>query len=475
MPSFSEYFLILPFLTLGSGILISVLIDSFLKNRNKIAPYFSILNYLVSGILFLYLMDKGNSAFNKAVAVGGNIYLMSAVICFAAIISVLGSIEYLKKYGSNFSEYFSLLEIAVFGMTLMASARDLLVVFIGLEIMSVCFYVLAGISRAKASNNEASLKYFLLGAFATGFIVYGIALIFGTAQTTSIIQIFEKFPLLSKNLVFLIGSMIFIIGFSFKIAVFPFHMWVPDVYQGAATSVTGFMSTLGKSSAFMVLLAFLATFFTGRIHNTFQIFFAVVATLSMLYGSIVGIAQKNIKRMLAYSSIAHAGYMAVGLSTSNSIASAGILYYLTAYIFMNLGAFIIISVVEGENETNLAIDAYKGLSNKSPFLAAMMAFFMFALSGIPPMAGFFGKYYIILAAIQDGSVWLSILLVLSSAISAYFYLRIIILMYFREVDDNFNVTFDIKSKIAVLLSALPVLFFGLFPNVLMGIVLSFLK
>ena len=359
-------------------------------------------------------------------------------------------------------------------MMLMAGAKDLFVIFLGLELMSICFYALAGISRKKLKANEASLKYFLLGAFATGFTVYGIALIYGSAQTTSLDFITRNFSSLTSNVLFVSGMLLFLIGFSFKIAAFPFHMWVPDVYQGSGTTVAGLFSTGGKAAAFSAILVTFFAVFSSSVANTFEPYLAVIAVLSMLFGSIVAIAQDDIKRMLAYSSIAHAGYMTIGLASGNYDGVAGIIFYLLAYTFMNLGAFGIVSIIEGKGETNLSIKSYAGLASKHPALAAMLSIFMFSLAGIPPFAGFFGKYYVFIAAIKAHLTWLAIVGVISSVISVYFYLRIVVLMYFKEPESELSVQKQNTGLVAVTISVLLVIILGISPGAIIKLITSFL-
>ena len=357
----------------------------------------------------------------------------------------------------------------------MAGAKDLFMIFLGLELMSVCFYALAGINRKRLSANEASLKYFLLGAFATGFIVYGIALIYGSAHTTSISSIVTGFASLKGNILFIAGALLFLIGFSFKIAAFPFHMWVPDVYQGSSTTIAGLFSTGGKAAAFSAIIATLSAFFSNaQVHNLFEPYLAVIAVFSMLFGSIVAISQSNIKRMLAYSSIAHAGYMIIGLAAGNYDGIAGIIFYLSAYTFMNLGAFGIIALIEGENESNLDINSYAGLSSRKPFLAALLAICMFSLAGIPPFAGFFGKYYVFVSAIKAHLTWLAIVGVFSSAISLYFYLRIVVLMYFKDASEEISFAKSNTGLLAVVISVLLVIVLGIAPGTLISLISSFL-
>jgi NADH-quinone oxidoreductase subunit N len=269
--------------------------------------------------------------------------------------------------------------------------------------------------------------------------------------------------------------LLFFVGFSFKIAAVPFHMWVPDVYQGSPTSISGLMSTTGKAAAFSVLLIMLGSSLVYSSPIVFRNYFAVIALLSTIVGSIVAIAQTNLKRMLAYSSIAHAGYMAIGLAAGNKYSFAGIIFYLAAYVFMNIGAFTVISLIEGENETRLDLDSYAGLHSKNPFLAAMMSLFMFALAGIPPMAGFFGKYYVFFGAIQEDLTWLAIIGVLSSVISVYFYLRVVVYIYFMNAKESFEIQKSFGSNLAIAISGLIVLFLGFFPDTLLNLIVSVIK
>jgi len=319
------------------------------------------------------------------------------------------------------------------------------------------------------------MKYFLLGSFATGFIVYGIALVYGASGSTKIQNIIENFTTYSSNIIFILGFVILLIGFSFKIAAVPFHMWVPDVYQGSATTVTGLMSTTGKAAAFSVLIILITAILGANSLNLFMPYFAAIAVLSMLFGSIVAISQNNLKRMLAYSSIAHAGYMTIGLAAGNNYSIAGIIFYLAAYTFMNLGAFGIISIIEDENDGRTSLESYAGLNSKNPVLAAFMALFMFALAGIPPLAGFFGKYYVFVGAIEAHLTWLAIVGVLASVISVYFYIRLVVYMYFKDPVEQFEINVSPYSLTAVVISGLLVLLFGIAPDLLLNVITSALK
>lgn len=476
-----ELIKLLPLLIIGIGILISLLIEMFSQKSEKILPWFSIIIFLFVAYYSLITINERATLFNSMIEIGGNVNIFYFIFNFGAAIIVLLSFDYIKKIGIDFGEYYILLQSAVLGMMLLSCSKDLIMIFIGLEQMSICFYILAGFKRKRLSSNEASLKYFLLGSFATGFIVYGIALIYGSAQTMSINLIIEKFPNLISNYIFITGFVLFIIGFTFKIAAFPFHMWVPDVYQGSPTTVTALMSTTGKAAAFSALIIAFTPIILGVSKNIFEPVIAVLATLSMLYGSIVAIVQKDVKRMLAYSSIAHAGYMLIGLASGTFQGTSGIIFYLIAYTFMNIGAFGIISMLEGNNETNLDIQSYAGLGFTKPLPAALLSIFMFALAGIPPFAGFFGKYYVFVSAIQSNLTWLAIMGIIASAISVYFYLYLVVVMYFQKFENNFSsnsdsLQFELSglSMLGVIVTALLVILMGIFPGPIIELISSFM-
>lgn len=473
--SFQEFLDVLPLIIIAIGIVISVVIEMYKKESEGIIAWLTIFVFLAAAFYSLLTIENTSVIFQGMVATGGNVNIFYFIFNFGAAIVTLLSMDYIKKYGTNYGEFYILVKSAVLGMMVMAAAKDLFMIFLGLELMSVCFYVLAGINRKKEKAIEASLKYFLLGAFATGFIVYGIALIYGSTETTSLEIITSGFSGFAGNIIFVIGVLLFLIGFSFKIAAFPFHMWVPDVYQGAATTVTGLMSTAGKTAAFSAIIVSLAALFYEDVVNIFQPYLAVIAVLSMLYGSIVALAQNDLKRMLAYSSIAHAGYMAIGLAAGNPLGVAGIIYYLAAYTFMNLAAFGIIALIEGENDSNLDIHSYSGLGNKKPILAGLFSLIMFALAGIPPLAGFFGKYYVFIAAINADLVWLAVVGVLSSVISVYFYLRVIVFMYFKDSEGEIVVQKSNTGLLGIIISVLLVIVLGLLPGTLIDLITAFLK
>ncbi|MFO7524550.1 MAG: NADH-quinone oxidoreductase subunit N [Ignavibacteriaceae bacterium] len=470
-----EFYNILPLIIIGSGIVISVVAELYFKNSKTFLPWFSVIIFMFAGIYAIATVENTSVVMQNMLATGGNVNVFYFLFNVGAALVCLLSIDYIKKYGSDFGEYYILLQTSVLGMMLMAGAKDLFTIFLGLELMSVSFYVLAGINRKRFSANEAALKYFLLGAFATGFIVYGIALIYGALGTTSIDSLIKNFDSLSSNILFVAGALLFLIGFSFKIAAFPFHMWVPDVYHGSPTTVAGIFSTGGKAAAFSAIIFTMFALFTGASQNLFTPYLSVIAVFSMLFGSIVAIAQTNIKRMLAYSSISHAGYMTIGLASGNPDGVAGIIFYLAAYTFMNLGAFGIVALIEGKEETNLEISSYSGLGTKYPVLAGALALFMFSLAGIPPFAGFFGKYYVFISAIKADLTWLAIVGVISSVISVYFYLRIVVLMYFKPSGEELVLEKSNTGYAAVMVSLLLVIVLGVLPGSFIQMISGFLR
>jgi len=470
----NEVFNILPLIIIGAGIVVSILIELYTKSGKSILPWFSFLLFIATGFYALLTVENQSIVFENMMSTGGITNIFYFIFNIGAALVCLLSIDYTKKYGINYSEYYILIQSSVLGMMMMAGAKNLFMIFLGLEVMSVCFYVLAGVNRKKEKAIEASLKYFLLGAFATGFLVYGIALIYGSAHTTSIDIITAGFPEYSSNIIFLVGVLLFLIGFSFKIAAFPFHMWVPDVYEGAPTTVTGLFSTVGKAAAFAAIIATLTALFSGQSTSLFLPYLAALSIFSMLFGSIVAIAQSNIKRMLAYSSISHAGYILIGLAAGTSTGVASVVFYLAVYTFMNLAAFGIIALVEGENDQNLDINSYAGLGSRNPVLAAMLAIIMFSLAGLPPLAGFFAKYYVFVAAIKSGLTWLAILGIISSVISVYFYLRIVVLMYFKEAEQEVVQTKSFSGFFGVAISVLLVILLGIIPGSLLDLITSYL-
>jgi len=332
--------------------------------------------------------------------------------------------------------------------------------------MSISIYVLAGFFRGSNKSNESALKYLLLGAFSSAFLLYGIALMYGATGTTDLKGISEYLSKAAylKDPMLLAGMGLLLVGFGFKIASVPFHMWTPDVYEGAPTSITAFMSVGVKAAAFA---AFVRVFLYSLwdLQPDWNHVLWILAVLTMTLGNVVAISQNNIKRMLAYSSIAHAGYIMIGMVASSELGTSGILFYMLAYAFMNLGAFGVIILYGSKGEENLDINDYSGMGFKYPALALLMTVFMFSLAGIPPTAGFVGKFYIFSAAIKEGYIWLAIIGVMNSLVSVYYYLRITVMMYMKEPVKEFpGLKWSPSVAIALIIAVIGTLLIGIFPS-----------
>ncbi|HLP16496.1 MAG TPA: NADH-quinone oxidoreductase subunit N [Bacteroidota bacterium] len=457
-----------PILVLSLCSLIALVVNAAVKNSAKLIFGISAIGLLASAACAIYLFPSNSTAFVTMVLVGGYASIFDLLFLSAAMLTLMLSYPYLEKEEYHYGEYYVLMLFATIGMMMMGSAADLITIFIGLEIMSVSFYVLAGFIRVRQTANEAALKYFLLGAFATGFLLYGIALIYGTTGTTNLFSIASIFPMaFSSQPVVAIGFGLMLIGFAFKVAAAPFHMWVPDVYEGSPTPVTGFMSTGGKAGAFAALL--LSFSLPMSLHDPrFVTVIAVLAAASMIIGNLLGVAQTNIKRMLAYSSVAHAGYMLVGIASGASIGNQGVLFYLISYALTNLGAFGVVSVFEKENGRNLLNEDFAGLASRRPVLAALLAMFMFSLTGLPPFAGFVGKYLLFSSAVGAQLTWLAILGVMTSLFSAYYYLRIVVLMYFRDPVSSETIELPKTAMFSLALSGLGILLIGIVPSLVLN-------
>lgn len=452
--------------------LVLLLIESTKSVRTDITFGVGIVGLVTTGFLACFHLSPEQPTFNGMLNAGGYGSYFTIIFVASALLTFMLSRTYLERMASNKGEYYILIVFATIGMMLMASANDLIIVFLGIELMSLCLYILVGFFRLRDRSNESAIKYFLLGAFATGFLLYGIALVYGSSGTTNLNLIAGSFDVLAGNTMFVIGVALMIVAFSFKVAAVPFHMWAPDVYEGAPTTVTGFMSTGAKAAAFAVfVVVFDRTmgFSGGKVNNVI----ALISAASMIVGNVLAIAQTSVKRMLAYSSIAHAGYMLSGVAAANAEGQSGVLFYLIAYLFMNIGAFGVVGIMETEDEKNLSLDDYAGLSTHRPILAMLMAVFMFSLAGVPPFGGFFGKYYVFLAAVKANMTWLAIVGVLTSLISAYYYLRVVVFMYFREGKADVPIKPSLPAMIALGASALLILQLGLYPSFVVQLVQSF--
>ena len=401
----------------------------------------------------------------QGMAVLDNLTLFATlVIGYATGLVLLESIDYLKRRGMESGEFYILVLFAAAGMVIMAGANDLIVVFLGLETMSLALYVLAGFFRTEIQAGEASMKYFLLGAFASGFFLYGIALIYGATASTNLDKIGAAVKAgAGRDPLLLIGFALLLVGFGFKISAVPFHMWTADVYEGAPTSVTAFIATGSKAAAFAALLRLLLESLRP-LQGEWTWLFWVLAVLSMTLGNVVAIAQQNLKRMLAYSSIAHVGYMLVGIVAGGGLGGGSVLFYLLVYTFTTAGAFGVILLLERSGEEAVGVGDTAGLATRHPLAALALALFLLSLVGIPPTAGFVGKFYLFGAAVRSGYVWLAVIGVLNSAAAAYYYLRIIVNMYMREPEGTPAVIMpSFAGALAVAVALWGVIQLGIFP------------
>jgi NADH-quinone oxidoreductase subunit N len=387
------------------------------------------------------------------------------IFTISSALAILLSVEYNEREGIRAGEYYALILFCTVGMILLASSTDMIMIFLGIEIVSICLYVLAGIRRNDHRSNEAALKYFLLGAFATGFLLYGMTLVYGSTGSTNLFKIaeFVQNPSAQSSPLLLMGLVLLVIGFGFKVASAPFHMWAPDVYQGAPTPVTAFMAVGPKAAAFAAFFRVFAEAFPDM-SSSWEILLSIIAVLSMIVGNLGAIMQTNIKRMLAFSSVSHAGYILMAVIAKSSLGSSSMLFYMLTYAFMTFGVFGIIIILGRKGEENLEIQNYSGLAYKHPVIALSMTIFLLSLGGLPPFAGFVAKFYLFSAAIQEGLLTLVIIAVLNSAISFYYYLKIVVFMYMKEPEAEFNISLTPMTLFVVLIGVIGTIQLGIFPN-----------
>lgn len=434
--------------------------------------WLSIAALVVTGFVTLNGWNNPQAGFAGSVLFDNFATFFSMICIIAAGLTILMSDDYLKREGYPVSEYYPLILFTTAGAMWMASGTDLMTIFLGLEVLSVSLYVLAGFFRGQTRSNEAGLKYFFLGAFSTGFLLYGVALLYGVTGTTKVQGIaayISANPDSVTNTMFIAGGVLLLVGFLFKVAAAPFHMWTPDVYQGAPTPITAFMSAGPKAAAFAALMRVTIIGLDG-LQSELSSMFWILAVLTMTIGNFIALTQKDLKRMLAYSSISHAGYALVGLVAWNQIGLSAILFYMLVYTFMNMGAFAVLVLIGKKGEDNLTLDGVAGLGYKKPVLGIVLSIFLFSLMGLPPTAGFTAKFYIFAGAIEAGYIWLAILGVLNSAVSLYYYLRIMVQMYFKDPEEDFAwVSINAPVTISIVISVVGVLYLGIFPNSLMNL------
>ncbi len=447
-----------------------ILSTAFMKKSAKFAPGIALFGIAFSFYFIANQWHHQVSGFYGMVTCdqfGVSFKLLFSVI---AILAVLIAKRYLEAKNINKPEYYALLLFSTMGMMVMANTTDLVVIFLGLEIMSIPLYVLAGFARRSLESNEAGIKYFIMGAFASAFLLMGIAFIFGASETTDLRRIVADFSFnLSQSKTLLLSGIGFIlIGFAFKVGAAPFHSWVPDVYQGAPTPVTAFFSVGPKAAGFAALLRIFSYGF-NEVELLTNLFW-VLAVLTMIVGNVLALKQTNIKRLLAYSSIAHAGYIFVALTVGGANAMSSAIFYLIAYTMFNVGGFAIVTLLETRSKAKPELSELNGMAKAHPYLAAVFALFIFALAGFPPTVGFIGKFYIFSEAIKDGFIWLTVIGVLNSFLSVYYYFKILKATYFDNSDAEFaKLTIAPSMMIAFFICVLGTLGIGLFPQTIIDI------
>ena len=457
-----DYIRILPELMLSIFGILVMLVDPVMPEDSSKKPlgYIALAGVLAALAATAYQSKFYGDAFFNMVRVDTFSVFFHFVVLLVALVTILSSLDYLEVQRIRAGEYYALVLFAAVGMVLMSSAVELVLIFIGIEISSIASYVLAGFRRRAAESSESSLKYFLLGSFATAFFLYGVAMMFGATGTTNIYAIAAALSTQHSALAYLAVALMFV-GLGFKVAAAPFHVWTPDVYEGAPAPVTGFMSTAPKAATFAVLLRVL--FAMGAPGWFWMVW--VTAVLSMTLGNIGALVQNNVKRLLAYSSIAHAGYILVAFAAARETGISAAIFYTASYAMMNVGAFAIVAHLAGKGERYVTLEDYAGLGRRSPIIASLLTIFLISLIGIPITGGFFAKFYVFSAALQSNLVWLTIIGLINSAIAAYYYLRIVVYMYMRDERVEAPVArMPFALGTAVAISAVATIYLGVLPN-----------
>jgi len=454
-----------PVIVLSVFAMMVLIVDLFGGRNKTLLVFISLVGLLMTAISAFAKNPIPAYSFNDSYIVDHLSLFFICIFTISSALAILLSVEYNEREGIRAGEYYALILFCTVGMILLASSTDMIMIFLGIEIVSICLYVLAGIRRGNLASNEAALKYFLLGAFATGFLLYGMTLVYGSTGSTNLFEIadFVKNPEAQSNPLLLMGLVLLIIGFGFKVASVPFHMWAPDVYQGAPTPVTAFMAVGPKAAAFAAFFRVFAEAFP-EMAPSWEVLLSSIAVLSMFFGNLGAIMQTNIKRMLAFSSISHAGYILMAVIAKNSLGASSLLFYMLAYAFTTFGIFGIVILLGRKGEENLEIENYSGLAYKHPIIALSMTVFLLSLAGLPPFAGFIAKFYIFSAAVQEGLITLVIIAVLNSAISFYYYLKVVVFMYMKESEAEFRISLTPLTLFVVFVGVIATVSLGIFPG-----------
>ena len=450
------------------GIAILIADTCLPRSKRHASTAIALIAVVTASIFALGLIGEDGTFFAGMIIVDGFSLFLRFTFLIVGALTILASSDYLRRENLLVGEYHALVLFAIVGMNLMAASNELIMIFLGLETLSISSYILLGVKRGDPKSNESALKYFLLGSFSSAFMLYGVALAYGATRTTNLELIGREILAgsASMGLIYAAVGLLFV-GFGFKVAVVPFHVWTPDVYEGAPTPVTAFMSVGPKAAGFAILIRVLLVAFPATYDKWIGLVW-ISAVLTMALGNVVALVQSNIKRMLAYSSIAHAGYILVAVTTGNQEGVAAVLFYLLAYALMNFGAFTIVALVSRKGDQKVNIDDFTGLGFRQPLLAASLSTFLLSLAGIPLTAGFAGKFFIFRAAIESNFLWLAIIGVINSAVSVYYYLRVIVVMYMKEstTEELPYITVSPAAASVILLSVCGVLLLGVQPEAL---------
>lgn len=470
-----------PYAILSVGILVLMLMATFsVSHRNKLPLFFFACLTVGAAAVWtgMHWVKEPIPVFGGALVLDYFSSFFNMLLCSATLLVMLGSYTYLDEGEIHYSEFYTLLISSTLGMMLLAASAELITLFVSLELMSLMVYVLVGMRRMNARSNEASLKYFVMGGVSAAIYLYGTALIYGALNTTKLSQISM---LLSQdgstalsNPLLIVGMVLLFVGFMFKVAAAPFHMWTPDVYEGAPSNITSYMATALKAAVFAALVRVSVSIFgdqgislMGGLQGVIHGVIWWLALLTMVVGNFVALMQSNLKRLMAYSAIAHTGYLLIGLLAGPVVGYSGIMFYLVAYVVMNLGAFSLISLFGGKDDSALTLPNLTGLSKRHPLLAAALTLFLLSLAGFPPTAGFVGKYYLFTGAIEAGETLLVLLGLVTSAVSAFYYLRIVVLMYMGEGESALPFKGSRFAYLAIAICVFLTLNYGLFPGALL--------
>jgi NADH-quinone oxidoreductase subunit N len=485
----SDIIAIIPELILLAAALVILMVEPFLKPRpqldengavcGEIPPdrtaimAIALLGFIGSVVVAVILHGETRTAFAGMMALDDWAVFFKVLFGLTGLITVLIAGSYLEAHRRHMGEFYALLIFAVLGLDLMAGARDFILFYVAFELMSISSYLLAAYFRYRTKSNESSLKYFLTGSFASAIMLYGISLVYGETGATNYHQIAVALNTRGAAAAVLVAVVLIGVGLAFKVSAAPFHMWTPDVYQGAPTPVTAFFSTGPKIGAFAVFMAAFVMAFPGAEHS-WGIFFMVLSVITMLVGNIFALVQTNIKRMLAYSSIAHAGYLLGGLAAMGWMkdtypgGDGGVLIYVTAYTFMNLGAFAVLTYLKAQcpDKFDFSLKHFAGLGRRSPWAAVLLSLFLLSLTGIPGTAGFIGKFYVFGGMVRADLIWLAVIGVVLSAVSAYYYLRVIVYMFFKEPEEELSLRAPISGSMAAALAitAAATILIGVIPS-----------